>query len=109
MSGSPKESSRKRRCTHFAVGDFVHGRTTGDREGVVVRRHGGNTVVVGSANIVGTWAPAQLRQSTWRDTVEEGDVVEFLSANVWHPAIVRGVQASPGRVAHAAHAYSGKV
>ena len=75
----------------------------------MVRRHGGNTVVVGSANIVGTWAPAQLRQSTWRDTVEEGDVVEFLSANVWHPAIVRGVQASPGRVAHAAHAYSGKV
>ena len=86
----------------------MHG-LPGDKEGVVVRRQGANTVVGGNANLVATYPSAQLKQSTWSDTVKPGDVVEFLSANVWHPAIVRGVQAPTGSVAQAAYAHSRKV
>lgn len=104
---APKGLSRKRRCTYFAVGDFVHG-LPGDREGVVVRRQGKNTVVVGCANIVATYPSTKLKQSTWRDTVGEGDVVEFLSGSVWHPAVVRGVQTQTESVVFA-HSHCGKV
>lgn len=73
-----------------------------------MRRDATNTSVVGWANIVTTHLPAELKQSTWRDTVQEGDVVEFLSGSVWHPALVRGLE-SPVRGLFAAHAHRGKV
>lgn len=108
MSGCPSTaSSRKRRCTHFAVGDFVCG-LPGDREGVVVQRDAERTVVVGWANIVASYPSANLVQSTWRDNVQEGDVVEFLSGSTWHPALVRGVQ-SPTESVAVAHAHCGEV